>query len=174
MIIIIIIIIVIIIIIIVIILIFLMPFPIRRCQKGVYVLFYINFTSLAFSKGLELRFSQSFANVIFLKFVGRHESMRKSGPYGNNNNLLLNSAFVGYEEFCRSKRVLTPSFIIHSNYFPVLKGILPFRSFIFCSPKITQPRPEIFSINSSTTCSGLHFWRHFDVTGSIWQRSFQI
>ena len=151
-----------------------MPFPIRRCQKGVYVLFYINFTSLAFSKGLELRFSQSFANVIFLKFVGRHESMRKSGPYGNNNNLLWNSAFVGYEEFCRSKRVLTPSFIIHSNYFPVLKGILPFRSFIFCSPKITQPRPEIFSINSSTTCSGLHFWRHFDVTGSIWQRSFQI
>ena len=30
----------------------------------------------------------------------------------------------------------------------------------FCSPKITQPRPRIFSVNGSIICSRLHFWRH--------------
>ena len=27
--------------------------------------------------------------------------------------------------------------------------------------KITQPRPQVFSVNSSIICSGLHFWRHW-------------
>ena len=43
-------------------------------------------------------------------------------------------------------------FIIHSKYFPVLKGVSPFRS-----PKITQSRPQVFSVNGSIICSGLHF-----------------
>ena len=34
---------------------------------------------------------------------------------------------------------------------------------LFCSPKITQPRPQVFSVNGSIICSGLHFWRHFGV-----------
>ena len=54
-------------------------------------------------------------------------------------------------------------FIIHSKYFPVLKGVSPFRFLFFCSPKLTQPRPQVFSVNGSITCRGLHFWRHFDV-----------
>ena len=47
-------------------------------------------------------------------------------------------------------------FIIHSKYFPVLKGVSSFRS-----PKITQSRPQVFSVNGSIICSGLHFWRHW-------------
>ena len=51
--------------------------------------------------------------------------------------------------------------IIHSKYFPVLKGVSPFRSLFFCSPKTTQYRPKFFSVNGSIICSGLHFWRHW-------------
>ena len=98
---------------------------------------------------------------------------------------------VGYKEFCRSARVLLafvdnttrdllnssyPSkaesnncFIIHSKYFPVLKRSLAISLLCFCSPKITQSCPQVFSLNGSLTCSGLHFRCHFDVTGLIWQ-----
>ena len=31
----------------------------------------------------------------------------------------------------------------------------------------TQPCPQVFSVNSSIICGGLHFWCHFDVIGSI-------
>ena len=48
-------------------------------------------------------------------------------------------------------------FIIHSNYFPVLKGVSPFPSLFFCLPKITQSRLQVFSVNGSIICSGLHF-----------------
>ena len=58
-------------------------------------------------------------------------------------------------------------FIIHSKYFLVLKGVSLFCSLFFRSPNITQPCPQVFSINGSIICSGLHFWRHFDVIGSI-------
>ena len=61
------------------------------------------------------------------------------------------------------------SVIIHSKYFPVLKGVLPFRSLFFYSPKITQPLAQVFSVNGLINFSGLHFWRHFDVICSIWQ-----
>ena len=36
-----------------------------------------------------------------------------------------------------------------------------------CSPKITQPLPQVFMLNGSLIST-------FDVTGSIWQNSFQI
>ena len=58
-------------------------------------------------------------------------------------------------------------FIIHSKYFLLLKGVSPLRSLFFCSPNITQPCPQVFSVNGSIICSGLHFWRHFDVISSI-------
>ena len=38
---------------------------------------------------------------------------------------------------------------------------------IFAPTKITQFRLQFFSDNGSIICSGLHFWRHFDVNGSI-------
>ena len=47
--------------------------------------------------------------------------------------------------------------IIHSKYFPVLKGVSPFRSLFFRSPNITQPCPQVFSVNGSIICNGLHF-----------------
>ena len=58
-------------------------------------------------------------------------------------------------------------FIIHSKYFLFLKGVSLLRSLFFRSPNITQPCPQVFSANGSIICSGLHFWRHFDVIGSI-------
>ena len=42
----------------------------------------------------------------------------------------------------------------------LLKGVSPLCSLFFCSPNITQPCPQVFSVNSSTICNGLHFWRH--------------
>ena len=48
-------------------------------------------------------------------------------------------------------------FIIHSRYFPVLKGVSPFRSLFFRSPNITQHCPQVFSVNGAIICSGLHF-----------------
>ena len=57
-------------------------------------------------------------------------------------------------------------FIIHSKHFLLLKGVSPLRSLFFRSPNITQPCPQVFSVNDSIICGGLHFWRHFDVIGS--------
>ena len=48
-------------------------------------------------------------------------------------------------------------FFIHSKYFFALKGVSPFRSLFFRSPNITQPYPQVFSVNGSIICSGLHF-----------------
>ena len=58
-------------------------------------------------------------------------------------------------------------FIQTTVHFPVLKGVSPFCSLFFCSPKITQSRPQVFSVNGSIICNRLHFWRHFDVIGSV-------
>ena len=70
---------------------------------------------------------------------------------------------------------------IQNTYFPVLKGVSPFRSLLFCSPKITQSHPYVFSVNGLMICSGQHFWHHFDVIGSIicrglhfWHHSFNM
>ena len=52
-------------------------------------------------------------------------------------------------------------FIIHSKYFLLLKGVSPLRSYSFRSPNITQPCPQVFSVNGSIICGGLHFWRHW-------------
>ena len=66
-----------------------------------------------------------------------------------------------------TKSKLNNCFSIHSKYLLVLKGVSPFRSLFFRSPNITQPCPQVFAVNSSIICSGLHLWRHFDVNGSI-------
>ena len=104
---------------------------------------------------------------------------------------IIEWGWVGYEEFCRSKRVLSTGakvdntlqdlqnssystkakfnncFIIHSKYFLLLKLVSPVSSLFFRSPNITQPCPKVFLVNGSLICSGLHLWRHFDVIGSI-------
>ena len=100
----------------------------------------------------------------------------------------------GYEEFCRYRMMLFSEaegqggnpprsagfFISYESriqslfyyslklkYFPFLKGVSPVRSLFFYSPKITHLCPQVFSVNGSITCSGLHFWRRFDVIGSM-------
>ena len=47
--------------------------------------------------------------------------------------------------------------IINSKYFLVLTRVSPLRSLFFRSPNITQPCPQVFSVNSAIICSGLHF-----------------
>ena len=80
--------------------------------------------------------------------------------------------FITPSEICRVLHILRkPNSIIAFIYysfkiFLILKGVSPFRSLFFRSPNITQPCPQIFSVNSSII-SGLLFWRHFDITGSI-------
>ena len=71
--------------------------------------------------------------------------------------------------------------IIHSKYFLLLKGVSPLCSLFFRSPNITQPCPQVLSVNSSIICSRLHFGRHFDLIGSVifgglhfWRRWFNV
>ena len=53
------------------------------------------------------------------------------------------------------------------NIFKLLKEKMSYLIFAH-HWKITQTaRPQVFSVNSSIICSGLHVWRHFDVIGSI-------
>ena len=51
--------------------------------------------------------------------------------------------------YSATKAEFNNCFVIHLKYFPVLKGVSPFRSLFFRSPKITQPRPQVFSVNGS-------------------------
>ena len=51
--------------------------------------------------------------------------------------------------------------------FLLLKGVSPLRSLLFCSPNITQPCPQVFSVNGLIICGRLCFGRHFDMIGSI-------
>ena len=48
-------------------------------------------------------------------------------------------------------------FIVHSKYFPFLKGVSLFRSLFFRSTTKTQPRPQVFSGSGSIICSRLYF-----------------
>ena len=66
-----------------------------------------------------------------------------------------------------------------NNCFIIFQKIIQFPKgetelFVFCSPKITQPHPQVFSVKGSIICSGLHFRYHFDVIGSMSQKIFQI
>ena len=97
---------------------------------------------------------------------------------------IIEWGWVGYEEFCRSRRVLSTKaevdkilgdlqnssystkaefnncFIIHSKYF-LRANVETYSQPFFCSTKITQSRPQLFSVNCSIICSGLHFWFHW-------------
>ena len=48
-------------------------------------------------------------------------------------------------------------FIIRSKYFLLLKGVSSLRSLFFRSPNITQPCPQVSSVNGSIICGGLDF-----------------
>ena len=71
-------------------------------------------------------------------------------PKDNTLRDLQNSSYPRKAEF-------NNCFIIHSKYFSVVKGVSPFRSLFLRSPKVAQPRPQVFTVNGSIICSGLHF-----------------
>ena len=48
-------------------------------------------------------------------------------------------------------------FIIHSKYFLRLKGVSPLPSLFFRSPNITEPCPQVFSVNGSIISAGCTF-----------------
>ena len=96
-------------------------------------------------------------------------------PSASVDNTLLDLQNSSYP----TKAELNNCFIIHSKYLLVLKGVSPLSSLFFHSPNITQPCPQVFAVNGSIICSGLHFWCHFDVNGSIrglhfWRRWFNM
>ena len=75
---------------------------------------------------------------------------RPKAEVDNTLRDLQNSSYPTKAEF-------NNSFIIHSKYFPVLKGVLPFRSLFFCSPKITQSRPRFFRSTVQLSAAGCTF-----------------
>ena len=90
-------------------------------------------------------------------------------------------------EICRILHILRkPNSIIALHVLFIQNTSLflkEFRHFalVFALTKITQPCPQVFSVNGSIICSGLHFWRHFDVIGLItfsglhfWRHWFNI
>ena len=79
---------------------------------------------------------------------------RPKAEVDNTLRDLQNSSYPTKAEF-------NNCFIIHSKYFPVLKGVSPFRALFFRSPNLIQPCRQIFSVNGSIIFSGLHFRRHW-------------
>ena len=70
-------------------------------------------------------------------------------------------------KICRILDILWNRNLITALLF--IQNVFAFSLFVFLFTKITQPGPQVFSVNGSITCSGLHFWRHIDIIGSIWQ-----
>ena len=81
---------------------------------------------------------------------GACHPQRPKAEVDNTLRGLQNSSYPTKAEF-------NNCFIFHSKYFPVLKGVSPFRSLFFRSPKVAQPCPQVFSVNGSIICGGLHF-----------------
>ena len=98
------------------------------------------------------------------------------------NVAIIEWGWVGYEEFCRSRRVLSMLMLYYSfKIYPRSWRSFAISLFVFPLTKIIQSCPQVFSVNGSILCSGLHFWRHFDVIGSkifsglhFWRHWFNI
>ena len=75
---------------------------------------------------------------------------RPKAKVDNTLRDLQNSSYPRKAEF-------NNCFIVHSKYFPVLGGVSPFRSLFYPLTKMTQPCPQVYSVNGSIICSGLHF-----------------
>ena len=93
--------------------------------------------------------------------------MKNSADQGGCYNTLHNTLRDLQKSSYPTKAKFNNCFIIHSKYLLVLKGVSPFCSLFFRSPNITQPCPQVFTVNGSIICSRLHFSHHFDVNGSI-------
>ena len=122
-------------------------------------------------------------NLLCLVFVRYYLSSRTA-----LENSVLSNYWMRLSRIWRilqiSEGVITPSeicWILHilrkpnsiiallfiQNISSFLKGFRYYALRFFRSPNISQPCPQVFSLNGSIICSGLHFLRHFDVIGSI-------
>ena len=82
---------------------------------------------------------------------GRCYPQRPKAEVDNILRGLQNSSYPTKDE-------LNNCFIIHSeNISPFLKEFCNFAVCFSRSPKVTQSRRQVFSVNSSIICSGLHF-----------------
>ena len=82
-------------------------------------------------------------------------------------HLGLRPLWITTSLICRILHILRkPNSIIAllfiQNIYSFSEGVSPFRSLFFRSPC-----PQVFAVNGSIICSGLHFWRHFDIFGSM-------
>ena len=77
--------------------------------------------------------------------------LRPKPEVDNTLRDLQNSSYLTKTEFTNCL------IIIHSKYFLLLKGVSPLRSLFFLSPNITQPHPQVFSVNGTIISGGLYF-----------------
>ena len=82
---------------------------------------------------------------------------------------VYNRSFSADQGGCYPQR---PNSIIALLFIQNISSFLKeFRHYSLCfqfrSSNITQPCLQVFSVNGSIICGGLHFWRHFDFIGSI-------
>ena len=77
---------------------------------------------------------------------GRCYPQRPKAEVDNTLRELQNSSYPTKAEF-------NNCFIIQSKYFLLLKGVSPLPSLFFCSPNITQPCPQVFSVTGSIIIS---------------------
>ena len=75
---------------------------------------------------------------------------RPKAEVDNTLRDLQNSSYPTKAEF-------NNCFIIHSKYFPILKGVSPFCSSFFCSTKITQSRPQVSRSMVQLSAAGYTF-----------------
>ena len=73
---------------------------------------------------------------------GGRYPQRPKAEVDNTLRDLQNSSYPTRAEF-------NNCFIIHSKYFLLLREVSPLRSLLFRSPNITQPCPQVFSVNGS-------------------------
>ena len=87
------------------------------------------------------------------------KKLHKSFKRLDHAHIVVNASFAHDYQLPMSVRLILPH---HMRLNTSMSS-----SEFYPSPNITQPCPQVFSINGSIICSGLHFWCHFDVIGSI-------
>ena len=72
----------------------------------------------------------------------------------------VDKLYITPSEMCRILHILQKlssiiALLFIQNIFKILKEKMS--SLFFCSPKITQPCPQVFLVNGSIVSNGLHF-----------------
>ena len=114
-----------------------------------------------------------------IEFSTLAAKVRISHTFTPKNAVIIMNWFVAYwtlgifsNYWIRLSYILRKSISIIALFFiqnisTFLKEFSHFALFFHRSRNTTQPCPQVFSVNRSIICSGLHFWRHFGVIGSI-------